>query len=130
MKSFKTRGLTLLIEHSPCCILSFAAGLVGISFLNHNPMLELGFALGGAVVGERIGHHIFHKGEHHHHGWKDTARRYGLSLMFGLASWGVHQQFLHNDHHHAHNGAAQTTYIAAQPEKTDQPAIKPATLRG
>jgi len=94
-----------LIEHAPCCILSFAAGFIGLPILNHNPIVELGFAFGGAVAGEYIGHKYFVKNHTHKPGWKSTVRRYGLSLVFGLASWGVHQAVFHDhahDHTHSH----------------------------
>lgn len=100
LRSLKTKALTLLIEHGPCCIFSLVAGAVGLPFLNHNPALEMGFALGGAVVGEYIGHRLFHKhegGQSHMPTWK----RYGLSLMFGVASWGAHQILLHDHAAHA-----------------------------
>lgn len=108
LHSVKTKGLTLLIEHGPCCILSFSAGLIGLPGLNHNPVLELGFALGGAVVGEFAGSRLFHKHAHAHEAMGRTLRRYGLSLLFGVASWGVHQKFMHQDHDHAH--PAQETH--------------------
>jgi hypothetical protein len=50
LASVKTKGLTLAIEHAPCCLLSFAAGFIGIAALNHNPVIELGFAIGGAFM--------------------------------------------------------------------------------
>lgn len=93
----KTKGFTLLIEHAPCCILSFAAGFIGIAALNHNPLLELGFALGGALIGEHIGHKYFSK-NHEHKGIVSNLKRYGLAISFGLASWGVHQTFFHDNH--------------------------------
>ena len=116
--SFKTKGLTLLIEHAPCCILSFAAGFIGISALNHNPVLELGFAMGGAIIGEYVGHKFFVKSHTHKGtGLKSFTKRYSVALAFGLASWGVHQalfhehqdpierewQFHHHDHDHKHD---------------------------
>jgi hypothetical protein len=120
MQSLKTKGLTLLIEHSPCCILSFGAAMIGVPFLRHNPVIELGFAIGGAIVGEHIGHKYFHKhtGAHDAHGhshekegWRGLCVRYGLALTFGLASWGVHQVYFHDHgHHHDH---AETAVLAA-----------------
>lgn len=110
LKAIKTKALTLLIEHGPCCILSFAAGFIGLPFLNHNPMVELGFAFGGAIAGEYIGHKYFEKNHTHKLGWKATVRRYGLSLVFGLASWGVHQVAFHEDpteHTKVHTHATQ-----------------------
>lgn len=101
MSAIKTKGLTLLIEHAPCCLLSLAAGFIGLSAFNHNPVLELGFALGGAVVGEHIGHKYFAKKHTHKPGWKSQAKRYGLSLLFGLTSWGGHQVAFHDDHDHS-----------------------------
>lgn len=99
-RAFKTKSLTLLIEHGPCCILSFAAGLVGLSGLAHNPLLELCFAFAGALGGEYLGHRLFHRGGHDHGGAGSakTLRRYGLALVFGMASWGVHQAVFHHPH--------------------------------
>lgn len=105
LQAVKTKGLTLMIEHAPCCLLSIVGGLVGVSAFNHNPVLELGFALGGAVVGEYIGHKYFAKNCTHKSDFRTTAKRYGLSLAFGLASWGAHQAFLHDhtgEEKHAH----------------------------
>lgn len=93
LQNLKTKGLSLLIEHSPCCILSFVAGFVGISFLNHNPVIELGFALGGALLGEYIGHKIFHRHTHCHN---NALRRYAIALAIGLVSWALHQVFIHH----------------------------------
>lgn len=107
LSAIKTKGLTLLIEHGPCCLLSAAAGFIGVSTFNHNPILELGFALGGAVAGEYLGHKYFAKNCHHGAGWKSTAKRYGLSLMFGLASWGVHQAVFHDHNHDEHDHHSQ-----------------------
>ena len=98
LSAIKTKGLTLLIEHAPCCILSFAAGFVGIAAINHNPILELSFALGGALVGEHIGHKYFSK-KHEHKGLASNIKRYSIALAFGIASWGVHQALFH-DHDH------------------------------
>lgn len=116
LRSLKTKGLTLLIEHLPCCILSVAAGFIGLPLLNHNPVIELGFAIGGAITGEYVGHKYFLKHKH-----PETTmhqfRRYGLSLLFGLASWGLHQKLFHHhhdeDHHHKeHHDHAQYRQIA------------------
>ena len=100
LRSMGTKALTLTIEHAPCCILSFAAGFVGLPLLNHNPTIELGFALGGAVIGEHIGHKLFSKNHSHGHGWGSKIKRYGLALSFGVASWGVHQTFFHDHQNH------------------------------
>lgn len=110
MSALKTKGLTLLIEHGPCCILSLAAGFIGISAFNHNPALELAFAFGGAIAGEYIGHKLFDKKHTHKPGWKSKAKRYGLALVFGLASWSVHQAVFHNkeDDHHTHSHTIAT----------------------
>ena len=101
MSSIKTKALTLLIEHGPCCIFTAVAGFAGLPFLNHNPVLEFGFAMGGAVLGEYIGHRIFHNKGHQHHNVPHY-KRYGLALMFGIASWGAHQILLHDHSAHAH----------------------------
>lgn len=101
--ALKTKGLSLLIGHGPCCGLSFVAGLMAIPGFSHNPLIELCFALGGAAAGEYVGHKYFVKEHAHKSGWKPTAKRYGLSLLFGLAAWGVHQAVFHNhDHDHDH----------------------------
>lgn len=104
--SIKTKALTLLIEHSPCCLLSVAAGFIGIPGMAHNPAIELALAIGGAIIGETVGHRLFHKksAESRAEGYKKTLRRYGLSCLFGLASWGVHQTLLHkgSDNHNKH----------------------------
>lgn len=127
LRSIKTKGLTLLIEHGPCCILSAAAGFIGVHGLAHNPMLELGFAVGGAFAGEYIGHRLFHKGhDHEKQGtapWKGKVRRYALALTFGLASWGVHQQLFHKHDHdhdtcHGHDHTHVHAAVAAKPMLT------------
>jgi hypothetical protein len=120
LSAIKTKGLTLLIEHAPCCILSFAAGFIGISILNHNPILELGFAIGGAIIGEHIGHKYFVKNHTHKPGWKSKAKRYGASIAFGLASWGVHQAAFHDHNAHGHDTALEQTHQHDCGEHSDQ----------
>jgi len=97
--SVKQTSVTLLIEHSPCCLLAFAAGFVGISFLSHNPLIELSFALFGAVIGKRIGHKYFHKACCRN---DQKIPFIGLNkkhlifaLAFGFASWAIHQILIH-----------------------------------
>lgn len=104
-RNIKTKGLALLIEHAPCCLLSVAASFAGLPFLRHNPLLELGFALGGAMIGEFIGHRYFHvhDGVHTHgNGVRSTVLRYSFAIMIGLATWGVHQAYFHEDTPHQH----------------------------
>ena len=107
-QNIKTKGLTLLIEHAPCCLLSFAAASLGIEVLNHNPWLELGVAVGGALIGEYIGHKFFHKNCQHDNTLRDNAKRYGLSLLFGLSSWGIHQAVFHDHSTHNHDNQCMT----------------------
>jgi hypothetical protein len=95
LRALSGKGIALVLEHLPCCLLSLAAASVGIPFLNHNTYLELGFAIGGAIAGEYIGHrYIFNK---HCHGHKSAPawRRYAIALAIGLATWGAHQIYLH-----------------------------------
>lgn len=89
------KGLGLLIEHLPCCLLSLAAAAIGIPFLNHNSVLELGFAVGGALLGEYIGHRFIFKKTCHTGTSAHGIRRYSLALAIGLVTWGLHQAFLH-----------------------------------
>jgi hypothetical protein len=130
--SFKSKSLTLLIEHSPCCLLSFASGFLGVSVLNHNPVLELGFALSGALIGDHIGHKYFNqdcckddkKSE-------NKLRRYALALSFGLASWGAHQMFFH-DHDEVNAGSPDAAIHQHDCEHTDyksQPSFASAKLQ-
>jgi hypothetical protein len=105
LSAVKTKGLTLAIEHAPCCILSFAAGFIGLPMLTHNPVIELGFAVGGAVAGEHIGHRLFSK-HTHGSGLGSAVKRYGIALAFGLASWGAHQALFHDHHPHMDAPAA------------------------
>lgn len=105
LESFKTKGLTLLIEHAPCCLLSFGAGFIGISVLAHNPILELGFALGGAFLGDHIGHKYFNKDCCKDGKKTNRLRRYSLAFCFGMASWGAHQLLFHDHSEHEHNHA-------------------------
>ncbi|MCS5596320.1 MAG: hypothetical protein VYC19_11380 [Pseudomonadota bacterium] len=101
--SAKSKALTLAIEHAPCCLLSFAAGFVGIAALNHNPLIELGFAIGGAFIGDHVSHRYFNKNCQTSQTKWGRAKRYSLTLCFGLASWGAHQMLFHDDHvHHDH----------------------------
>ena len=102
----KKTSLTLTIEHAPCCLLSFGAGFIGIPFMYHNPVLELGFAMGGAMAGEYIGHKYLCRPANEQPFSKkhSIVRRYGLSLIFGVASWGAHQVLFHDHgHEHAHH---------------------------
>lgn len=104
MKNMKKKSIAFLIEHSPCCILSFAAGFIGLPMLAHNPPIELCFAIFGAIIGEYIGHRIFHKHDSCSHDAcaRAVIRRYGLSLLIGLASWGAHQTLFHHPAHTHH----------------------------
>lgn len=88
------KSLALLIEHAPCCLLSVAAASLGLPFFNHNPVLEFAFALAGAVAGEWIGHRFILKAHLHSHP-HGLLRRYGLALGIGLATWALHQVFVH-----------------------------------
>lgn len=111
MASIKTKGVALIIEHAPCCILSVAAGLIGVSSLNHNPVLELGFAVGGAITGEYLGHKYFFKNCQHDSVSDKIAviKRYGIALSFGLLTWGAHQIIFHDHgHHHGHSHYEET----------------------
>ncbi len=101
VRALTIKGATLLAKEIPCVALAGAAGFIGIPGLSHNPVLELGIALGGAVAGEYVGGKIF-KSCVHEKGWKAQARRYGLSLVFGVATWGLHQKLLHRGHEHEH----------------------------
>lgn len=101
-RQVKTKSIAFIIEHSPCCLLSFAAGFIGLPMLYHNPRIELAFAIFGAVFGEWLGHRLFHKHDSCHHDTciRGTLRRYAISLLIGLASWGLHQQLFHHRHDH------------------------------
>lgn len=119
-KQWKSKGLALLIEHAPCCLLSLLSGLIGIHALNHNPLLEFGFAVGGAIVGEYIGHRYFHgaaeaaTGTHVPHFRRhDTLKRYGLALAIGLFTWGLHQQFFHGHHDSSRAAVVQSAVMVA-----------------
>jgi len=101
-QSMKGKAIALTLEHAPCCLLSIGASYIGVNTLNHNPALELGFAVGGAIIGEKIGHKLFCHG--HDSSWRDTAKRYGISLAFGLSTWGIHQQYFHHDVDKDHAG--------------------------
>ncbi len=131
LRSLSARGLGLAIEHLPCCILTVVAASIGIPFLSHNPLLELGFAIGGAVTGEYIGHkYIFNKhcahGGHSHEGRKDVAKRYAIALAIGLTTWGAHQALFHkhSDAHHDTYHAAEAAH--AREVITGQPAMPTA----
>ncbi len=118
LRSISARGLGLAIEHLPCCILTVVAASIGIPFLSHNPVLELGFAVGGAMIGEYVGHkYIFNKhcghSSHQHEGRKDTAKRYAIALAIGLTTWGAHQAFFHK-HSDAHDVHAREAVHAEQ----------------
>ena len=113
IRSIQGKAIALTLEHAPCCLLSLTAGMIGVHGFEHNPAIELGFAVGGAFAGEYLGHKIF--GCHHASTVRDTIKRYGISLTFGLATWGIHQELLHHPHeeHHYHvsNEAGHLTYI-------------------
>lgn len=108
--TLRNKAFTQIIEHTPCCILAASAGAIGIPALSHNPVLELGFALGGAIAGEHIGHSLAKKFNWHHAcgGPLASKRIFGIpkdyivALSIGLATWGGHQALFHDhgDHHH------------------------------
>lgn len=107
-RNLKSKSIAFLIEHSPCCLLSFAAGFVGLPMLYHNPRIELAFAIVGAVLGEYLGHRWFHKDGSCHHETciRGVMRRYAFSLLIGLASWGLHQKLFHHAHDDDHGHVA------------------------
>lgn len=90
----KAQSLALVIEHAPCCLLTAIAATIGLPLLNHNPIIELGFAIGGAMIGEYVGHryilrHTCPETRHH------TLQRYAIALAIGLITWGLHQILFH-----------------------------------
>jgi hypothetical protein len=92
--TFRARGLALMIEHAPCCLLTAIAATIGLPLLNHNPVIELGFAIGGAMIGEYVGHRYILRHtcpETHAH----TVQRYAIALAIGLITWGLHQILFH-----------------------------------
>ncbi len=98
----KSKALALTIEHAPCCILSAAAGFIGIPLLNHNPPIELAFAIVGAFAGEYIGHRWLHPKHQTPDTLKGAVMRYSIALAIGLAIWGIHQKLFHHPHDHEH----------------------------
>lgn len=97
---FRRRGVALVLEHMPCCILSFVAGFVGVSVLHHNPVLELGFAIGGALVGEKLAHKFFLTQENcpcddNHNSDNYKIKGYSLAIAIGVSSWAIHQVLVH-----------------------------------
>ncbi|MES2729627.1 MAG: hypothetical protein V4621_05970 [Pseudomonadota bacterium] len=90
----KSRSLALLIEHMPCCLLTAVAASVGLPLLRHNPPLEFAFAIGGAMIGEFIGHRYIL--QHDHPETKaHRGQRYMIALAIGLITWGLHQLLFH-----------------------------------
>lgn len=130
LRSLSARGLGLAIEHLPCCILTVVAASIGIPFLSHNPLLELGFAVGGAMIGEYVGHkYIFNKhcghGGHSHESRNAVAKRYAIALAIGLTTWGAHQLFFHKQTDtHVHHAAEA---VHAEQVVTGKPAT-PTTV--
>lgn len=115
--NYKSKLISLCIEHLPCCLLSAMAGFLSIPWFNHNPLIELGFAVGGALIGEYIGHRIFCAHDH-----KQTARktllRYAFALAIGIASWGVHQVLFHD--HSGHNNVKSDIHATPMTDQNDQ----------
>lgn len=131
LRSLSARGLGLAIEHLPCCILTVIAASIGIPFLRHNPAIELGFAVGGALIGEYVGHkYIFNKRcvhpGHSHETRRHAAGRYALALAIGLSTWGLHQAFFHKHPHEqdprAMREAAHAQQVIAGPPATPRAA--------
>lgn len=133
LRNLSARGLGLAIEHLPCCILTVIAASIGIPFLSHNPVIELGFAIGGAFVGEYIGHKFIFK--HHCNGdachraesRRHMLSRYVIALAIGLSTWAAHQVVFHHHspleefreyqaaHSHAETPSAQQAMPTATP---------------
>ncbi len=118
VQNAKGKALAFTLEHSPCCLLSVAGSALGIQVLNHNPHIELAFAIGGAVTGEYIGHRFFCAGHHRKIG--QTIKSYGIALAFGLATWSIHQEVFH-DHeqgetaHHRHDAQEDISSLRYNP---------------
>ncbi len=90
----KAQTLALTIEHAPCCLLTAVAASIGLPLLRHNPLIELGFAMGGALIGEFVGHRYILRHTHCEtvrHVWQ----RYLIALAIGLITWGLHQILFH-----------------------------------
>lgn len=129
LRSLSARSLGLAIEHLPCCILTVVAASIGIPFLSHNPLLELGFAVGGAMIGEYVGHkYIFNKhcghAGHDHESRKSVAKRYAIALAIGLTTWGAHQALFHKNSHPHETHASEVAH--AHEVITGQPATPTA----
>ena len=93
-KHLGARALALIIEHTPCCLLTILAASIGLPLLRHNPLIEFGFAIGGALVGEYIGHRYILRHTH-----PETPahkrQRYMIALAIGLTTWAIHQILFH-----------------------------------
>ncbi len=120
------KAIALVLEHLPCCLLSIGAAAVGIPFLNHNTYLELGFAIGGAIAGEYIGHKYIFKKHCDGHAATPAGRRYAIALAIGLTTWGAHQVFLHEPaERHAHHETHADVVTASVARPTSAPAPLP-----
>ena len=104
--SVRKNIFTTFLKEMPCLTLAIVGATVGMGFLSHNPVIEFGIAIVGAIVGETIAHKIFKPSchdrhncaTHAHKSWRDEmVKRYGLALLFGVLTWGVHQYVLHEN---------------------------------
>ena len=117
-QSVKKNLFMLALKEVPCQLLTLSAGFLAVSsHFVHNPRLELGIAIGASFAGEYVGDKIWHarKGAPQRSAVQN-AKRYGLSLVFGLAVWYGHQEIFHHKHaepHHAVVTNAAATSVQA-----------------
>lgn len=96
---------TTVLKEAPCLGLAVVGATIGMGILAHNPRIELGIAILGAIVGETIAHKILKPSCHDRHdcskhapqSWRhEMVKRYSLALIFGILTWGGHQYLLHD----------------------------------
>lgn len=112
LSNMRRYGVPFMIQHAFCCFLPILGAVLGASIPGvHNPFLELGLALGGAVLGVQIDKALHHKNLHdcecHEEGEKvkqnpfmRLLKTYGLPLIFAFGVWAIHIAVFHGDHNH------------------------------
>tara|TARA_Y100001001_G_C7983057_1_gene300098 strand:+ start:1092 stop:1529 length:438 start_codon:yes stop_codon:yes gene_type:complete len=107
-----------MLQHTFCCFLPILGAVLGAAIPGvHNPFLELGLALGGAVLGVQVDK-LLHKKKMHdcachesdadivnvsqenHARFKGLVKAYGLPLIFALGVWAIHLVAVHGNHGH------------------------------
>lgn len=104
LKACRRTLMAIGIKEIPCLLLTFGGAAIGLSFLNHNPAIELGMALAISFGSEYVAENYLFKKDKccdvHPNEKKIfglTPRSFLFALTIGVATWWAHGVLLHDD---------------------------------